>query len=126
MLALAAPRRIIGIAVLFVIGATLLGLPVAESLSAGGFYDPASESSRASRLLMDTFGHSDQQLVLVVTATTGVDSDQAIDAAMEIVAHLRQSPAVLNVSSAWTAWPEAAAAIGRNVARRTPGFSWWG
>ena len=111
MLALAAPRRIIGIAVLFVIGATILGLPVAKSLSAGGFYDPASESSRASRLLMDTFGHSDQQLVLVVSADTGVDSDPARDAAMEIVEHLRQSPVVLNVSSAWTVRPEAAAAM---------------
>lgn len=36
-LAIAAPRRIIGIAVLVMVGAAIFGLPVANSLSGGGF-----------------------------------------------------------------------------------------
>ena len=36
-LAIAAPRRIIGVAVLVLVGAAIFGIPVAKSLSAGGF-----------------------------------------------------------------------------------------
>ena len=41
-LALAAPKRIIGVAVLVMIGTAIFGLPVTKSLSAGGMQDPAS------------------------------------------------------------------------------------
>ena len=40
LLALAAPRRIIAIAALTMVGAAIFGIPVAKSLSAGGFQDP--------------------------------------------------------------------------------------
>jgi RND superfamily putative drug exporter len=45
-LAIAAPRRIIAIAVLVLLGAAVFGLPVVSGLSGGGFQDPTSESSR--------------------------------------------------------------------------------
>jgi len=45
-LAIAAPRRIITIALFVLIGAAIFGIPVTKSLSAGGFQDPSSESVR--------------------------------------------------------------------------------
>jgi RND superfamily putative drug exporter len=109
LLTIAAPRRVIAVAVLVFIGASVFGIPVAKSLSAGGFRDPASESSRAAGLLAEKFGQSDQQLLIVVTAPGGAGSDQARRVGADIVDHLRQSPYAFNVSSAWTS-PTAAAA----------------
>jgi putative drug exporter of the RND superfamily len=100
-LAIVAPRRILSVAVLVLVGAAIFGIPAAKSLSAGGFQDPTSESARAVQLLTDKFGQSDQQMVIVVTAPAGADSDQARQAAAEIVQQLKRSPVVLNVSSAW-------------------------
>ncbi|WP_216639130.1 hypothetical protein, partial [Mycobacterium asiaticum] len=60
-LALAAPRRIIGIALLVFVAAAVFGIPVANSLSPGGFQDPHSESARAIATLSDKFGQSGQQ-----------------------------------------------------------------
>ena len=68
LLAIAAPRRIIAVAVLTMVGAAIFGIPVAKSLSAGGFQDPTSESARATQLLTDKFGQGDMQLVIMVTA----------------------------------------------------------
>ena len=47
LLAIAAPRRIIAVAVLVMLAAAIFGVPVAKSLSAGGFQDPTSESAQA-------------------------------------------------------------------------------
>ncbi len=101
-LAIVAPRRILGVAVLVMIGAAIFGLPVAKSLSAGGFQDPESESARAVHLLTDKFGQSDQQLVILVTAPGGAQSNQARSVADDIVDQIKRSPGVFNVSSAWT------------------------
>src|SRR2546426_395937 len=101
-LAIVAPRRILAVAALVLSGAAIFGIPVAKSLSAGGFQDPMSESARAIQLLTDKFGQSDQQMVIVVTAPAGARSDQARQAATEIVQQLKLSPAVFNVASAWT------------------------
>ncbi|CKS67330.1 transmembrane transport protein mmpL13a [Mycobacterium tuberculosis] len=57
-LAIAAPRRIIGFAVFVFIAAAVFGVPVADSLSPGGFQDPRSESARAIEVLTDKFGQS--------------------------------------------------------------------
>ena len=62
-LGIRAPRRIIAVALFIVIGAAVFGLPVAKSLSAGGFEDPTSASARASQLLAGKFGQGDQQLL---------------------------------------------------------------
>lgn len=110
-LAIAAPRRIIGAAVLLLLVAGVFGLPVVNSLSGGGFQDPTSESARATEVLRDKFNQTDQQMLLVVTAPDGVRSPQARQVATDIVDHLKRSPWVLNVSSAWTSPPEAAAEL---------------
>ncbi len=101
-LAIAGPRRILAAAVLVLVAAAVFGLPVAKSLSAGGFQDPASESAQAIKLLTDKFGQSDQQLVLVVTAPAGAQSEQARRFATDIVGQVQRSDGVYNVVSAWT------------------------
>ncbi len=92
------------------VGAAIFGLPVAKSLSAGGFQDPDSESSHAIHLLTDKFGQSDQQLVILLTAPGGAQSDQARHVATDIVEQLKRSAGVFNVSSAWTG-PAATASL---------------
>ena len=51
LLAIAAPRRIVAVAVLVMVACGIFGIPVAKSLSAGGFQDPTSESAQATKLL---------------------------------------------------------------------------
>jgi putative drug exporter of the RND superfamily len=112
LLAIAAPRRIIAFAVLVTVAAAVFGLPVANSLSAGGFHDPASPSARASQVLADKFGQSDQQLLILVKDPAEVNSDAARTVGMDIVNRLKQSPHVMDVTSAWTAAsPQAAAQL---------------
>lgn len=74
LLALAAPRRIVACAVLIALGAAVFGIPVANSLSAGGFQDPTSASSRATQVLVDKFRQSDMQLFILVTDPADVNS----------------------------------------------------
>ena len=73
-LAIAAPRRIIAVAVLVMVGAAIFGVPVTKSLANGGFQDPTSESWHASRLLSDKFGLGDKQMIIAVTSDAGVHS----------------------------------------------------
>jgi len=110
-LAIAAPRRVIALAVLLFLGAAVFGVPVVDRLSAGGFQDPTSESSRAADLLKDKFGQTDQRMLITVSAPGGVRSEQARRVATDIVEQLNRSPWVLAVSSAWTSPPRDAATL---------------
>ncbi|OBI52429.1 MMPL family transporter [Mycobacterium sp. E787] len=110
-LAIAAPRRIIAVTVLLLLGAAVFGIPVVNKLSGGGFQDPTSESARATAVLRDRFNQTDQQMVIAVTDPTGARSDRARQVASDIVDHLKRSPWVLNVSSAWTDAPRVAAQL---------------
>jgi putative drug exporter of the RND superfamily len=101
-LAIVAPRRILLVAGLVMVAAAIFGLPVAKSLSAGGFQDPESESAQALHQLTDKFGQSDQQLVILLTAPGGAQSAQARHVATDIVDQVKRSAGVYNVSSAWT------------------------
>ncbi|MCV7399523.1 MMPL family transporter [Mycobacterium fragae] len=107
-LALVAPRRVLAVAVLVLVAAAVFGIPVAKSLSAGGFQDPTSESVRAIAQLTEKFGQSDQQLLILVTAPSGARGDQARAVGTEIADQLQRSSLVLSVSSAWTSPPQAA------------------
>jgi RND superfamily putative drug exporter len=91
------------------VAAAIFGVPVAKSLSAGGFQDPTSESAHANQLLSEKFGQSDQQMLILVIAPAGARSDRARQVGTDIVGQLERSPQVFNVSSAWTAPPQAAA-----------------
>jgi RND superfamily putative drug exporter len=107
-LAIAAPRRIIAVGVLVFIAAAVFGIPVAKTLAPGGFQDPNSESARAIAVLADKFGQSGQQMLILVTAPGGANSDQARKVGTDVVDQLKHSPLVYNVSSPWTAPPQAA------------------
>ncbi|MBV9088765.1 MAG: MMPL family transporter [Mycobacteriaceae bacterium] len=108
-MAIAAPRQILAVAALVMVAAGLLGVPVANSLSAGGFQDPNAESSKAARQLTDKFGQGDMQLLIVVSAPDGFASERARAVGTQIVDRLQRSPHVVDVTSAWTAPPPVAA-----------------
>jgi hypothetical protein len=55
-MAIAAPKRTLAIEALVMMAAGIFGIPVAQSLSAGGFQDPTAESARATTVLTDKFG----------------------------------------------------------------------
>jgi RND superfamily putative drug exporter len=109
LLAIAAPRRILAVAALIMVAAAVFGIPVAKSLSAGGFQDPTSESAQATKLLTEKFNQGDMQLLITVTAPDGVKAPNATAVATDIVNHLKQSPHVADVTSPWTVPPQAAA-----------------
>ncbi|OBK42697.1 hypothetical protein A5659_08000 [Mycobacterium sp. 1165196.3] len=110
-LAIAAPRRIIAAAVFVLVVCGIFGIPVVNRLSAGGFQDPTSESARATELLRDKFGQTDQKMLIALTAPAGARSDKARQVATDIVDHLKRSPWVIDVSSAWTSPPQTAAQL---------------
>ncbi|QNI06947.1 MMPL family transporter [Mycobacterium kubicae] len=110
-LAIAAPRRIIVLAVFIALAAAIFGVPVINSLSPGGFQDPTSESAQATILLREKFQQTDQKMIILVTAPAGARSDQARRVATDIVDQLKKSPWVFDVSSAWTSPPQAAARL---------------
>jgi RND superfamily putative drug exporter len=110
-LAIAAPRRIIAVALLVMVGAGIFGIPVSKSLSAGGLQDPTSESWQAARLLSEKFGQGDMHMVIAVTSEAGAESLAARAVGADLVRQLQASPHVADVNSAWTASPPDAATM---------------
>ena len=99
LMAIAAPKRIIAVALLTMLGAAVFGIPVAKSLSAGGFQDPTSESARASQVLSDKFHQGDMQLVFTVSVPGGANSPEARAAGLAIVDLAKNFPYAAEVSS---------------------------
>ncbi|OBA68990.1 hypothetical protein A5641_16485 [Mycobacterium sp. 1554424.7] len=110
-LAIAAPRRVIALAVLIVIAAAIFGIPVSKSLLPGGWFDPGSESSRASALLSHKFGQGDMVMLITVTSVDGADGPRARAVGTDLVRRLQDSRNVEQVRSAWTEPPPAARAF---------------
>ena len=104
-LAIAAPRRIVAVALLVMVGAGMFGIPVSKSLSAGGLQDPTSESWQAAQLLSEKFGQGDMHMVIAVTSEAGAESLAARAVGADLVRQLQASPHVADVNSAWTASP---------------------
>jgi putative drug exporter of the RND superfamily len=111
LLAIAAPRRIIAVALLVMVACGIFGIPVAKYLSAGGLQDPTSESAQATKLLVDKFGQGDMQLLITVTSDDGAQGPAARSVATNIADQLNASPYVGQVTSAWTAPALAAPAL---------------
>ncbi|KAA1249197.1 MMPL family transporter [Mycobacterium simiae] len=107
-LAISAPRRVIAVAFLVLVGAGVFGFPVIKALSGAGFEDPSSESSQAQRLLAKKFEQGDMEMTIAVTSDAGVNSAAARRVGVEIASQLKASPAVTRVSSAWTVPPQLA------------------
>ncbi|MDT5107064.1 MAG: putative drug exporter of the superfamily [Mycobacterium sp.] len=108
LLAIAAPRRVVAVALLVMLAAGIFGVPVAKSLSSSGFQDPTSESARATQLMADKFRQGDMQMLITVTAPDSATGAAARAVGLAIVDQLRQSPNVTGVTSVWTAPPAAA------------------
>src|SRR6478735_8325988 len=110
-LAIKAPWQIIAAAVVAATAAAIFGIPVGQRLSASGFQDPTSESSKATQLLTEKFGQGDVQMLITVTAPGKISSGPARAVGLGIVDHLKRSPHVADTTSAWTAPPDAAAEL---------------
>jgi RND superfamily putative drug exporter len=102
-LALRAPRSVVAVALLIMVGAAVFGIPVIRDLSAGGLQDPNSQSWRASQILSREFDRGDMQLIVAVTAEDGVNSSTARDVGTDLTAQLQRLPFIASVTSAWTA-----------------------
>jgi uncharacterized membrane protein YdfJ with MMPL/SSD domain len=103
LLATAAPRWVVAIAVFVSVAAGIFGVPVAGVLSSSGFQDPGSESARATQVLTDKFHQGDLQMLITVTAPDSARSPAARAVGMSIVDQLNRTPNVAEVTSAWTA-----------------------
>jgi RND superfamily putative drug exporter len=96
-------RPVLISAVLFVVLAGAFGGGVAENLTAGGFVDPATESSQAEEILDDRFDAGVPNVVLVVTARAGnVDTPAVTDAGLALTEELAAEDHVTNVVSYWS------------------------
>ena len=102
-LAIGAPRRVIAVVLLIMVGTAMAGIPVFKSLSAGGLRDPTSESSQATKQLSDKFDQGDMTIIVTVTSNEGVESPAIRAVGTDIVRQLQTSPHVVHVTSAWTA-----------------------
>jgi putative drug exporter of the RND superfamily len=100
-ISIAAPRRVIAVAILVMVGTAIFGIPAATSLSGGGFLDPTSESARAAAVLAEKFHRGDMEMVLLVSSESGVKDGPARAVGTEIVRQLAQSPFVAQVASPW-------------------------
>jgi len=87
-----------------VVAAGVFGAGVFGAVKAGGFEDPAAESSRAARLVEQRFGQGDPDMVLLVTAKDGrnVDDPAAAAAGAALTAELGGEPDVVQSVSYWT------------------------
>ena len=110
-LAIKAPWQIIAAAAVVAAAAAIFGIPVGQRLSASGFQDPTSESSKATQLLTDKFGQGAVQMLITVTAPGEISSGPARTVGLGIVDQLKGSPHVADVTSAWTAPPDAASEL---------------
>ena len=108
LLAIAAPRRVIAVAVLVMLAAGIFGVPVAKSLSSSGFR--TRPPSRRGRQLLTTSPPGRYADADLVTTPDGATGPAARAVGLGIVDQLKRSPNVAEVTSAWTAPPAAARA----------------
>ncbi|MGK2949000.1 MAG: MMPL family transporter [Acidimicrobiales bacterium] len=93
---------LIGAVIAFALSGAFGG-SAAESLSSGGFDDPASESVRADEALLEAFGTGTPNVVLLVTADGGDVDDPAVAAAgVALTEELAAQEHLTNVVSYWT------------------------
>ncbi|SPM39932.1 membrane protein [Mycobacterium numidiamassiliense] len=106
-IAIAAPRRVIAVAILVMVGTAIFGIPAANSLSGGGLVDRTSESAHAAAVLAEKLNRGDMEIVLLVSSEGGAEDGPARAVGTDIVRQLAQSPFVAQVASPWDT-PQAA------------------
>ncbi|MFE2884015.1 MMPL family transporter [Streptomyces sp. NPDC059272] len=100
-LAIRRSRLVLVVAVLAVALMGVLGAGAFAKLLGGGYDDPASQSSRAAKVIDHTFG-GETNLVLLVSASDGrVDAPAARQSGQDLVAHLKKDQNLENVISYW-------------------------
>jgi RND superfamily putative drug exporter len=108
-------KAIIIATALFVVVAALLGGNVASRLSQGGFDAPSEQSVRAANILASEFHDGQDNIILLVRATSGtVDSADVAAAGRALTAQLAAEPDMANVMSYWSL---SSVPILRNAAR---------
>jgi putative drug exporter of the RND superfamily len=111
-LAIAAPRRVVAIALLVMVATAIFGVPCVKSLAGGGFQDPGSESSRAAALLADKFHRTtDTKMLVLLSSPDGASSPKVRAVGTDIAAQLARSPHVAHVMSPWDTPPQIAATL---------------
>lgn len=94
-------RLIVVLGIVAVVAAAVFGGGVASRLTSGGFTDPGSESATADRLLIEEFGTTEPNLVLLVTAGD-VDEPDVVSAGIELTSELADETDVAEVVSYWS------------------------
>lgn len=110
-LAIAAPRRIVVVAVLATVGAGIFAVPWVKNLSGGGFQDPSSESAQAAALLAKKFHRTDSKMLITLSSQDNVGSEPVRAVGAGIVAQLKSSPYVAHVVSPWDTPPQVDASL---------------
>ncbi|MXP22786.1 MMPL family transporter [Gordonia sp. HNM0687] len=95
------PKLVLGTVGVLALLCALLGGLVQDRLSAGGFVNPSSESSRVANILAEDYDIGGMQLILTVSAPD-VRSGDAAARADAIEQTLRDDPAVRAVVSPWS------------------------
>ncbi|WP_406273548.1 MMPL family transporter [Streptomyces sp. NBC_00191] len=86
----------------FVVLSGALGAGVVSKLAAGGFEDPAAQSSLAREALAEDFGVRSPNLVLLVKTEGSVDEAAAGREGAELARRLGREPGIEQVTSYWT------------------------
>ncbi len=110
--AIRAPKRILVIAGLLLVGGGIFGGPVASHLLTGGFTDPAADSTHATSIIDAQFHGGQANLVFLVSAKGGADSAAARTTGTRIESALaKRADWVTFAQSYWTSPPGAAAGL---------------
>ncbi|MEU9876066.1 MMPL family transporter [Streptomyces phaeochromogenes] len=95
------PRAVLVVASVLVAAMSVVGVGAFGKLVGGGFDDPDSQSTQASRVIDEKFG-GEANLVLLVSGGTQRVTDPAVEQdGRQLVADLRKEPELGNVVSYW-------------------------
>ncbi|KAA9163633.1 MMPL family transporter [Amycolatopsis acidicola] len=94
-------RAVLAVAVLFMIGAGVLGTTAFGKLQSQGFTDPGAESSQAQDLIQRNFGGTSDFLLLVQASSGSVDDPAVRDAAAGLSARVAADGELSQVASYW-------------------------
>lgn len=96
------PKSVLGVVGFLAVLCALLGGQVQDRLSAGGFVNPSSESSRVETILANEYDVGGMQLLLTVSAPGDVRAGDAASRAAAIEQTLQDDPSVRRVVSPWS------------------------
>lgn len=100
-LAIRRARLVLVVAVVALALMGAVGAGAFTKLKGGGYDDPASQSSRATKVIEDKFGGETNLILLVSAPDDGVDSPAADESGQALVADLKKEKTLDNVISYW-------------------------